>query len=391
MIEKKKILIFAPTYLPGIKGGGPIKSIKNIVENLNEEYNFCIITSDRDVGDSKSYENIETNKLIKHKNSNIIYIAPSWHSIKIIKKIILEINWDCIYLNSFFSSIFSIVPLIIAKNIINDKQSIIIAPRGELDEGALELKKFKKRAYILISKLFGMYKHVIWHATCNEENQYIKAIFKNSEYIHIASNLTDKLEDLNCLEIKRKKESGKVKIVFLSRISRKKNLRFAIQTLKHLKGDVILDIYGPIEDELYWKECEEEISNLPYNIKVTYKGIIENSKVKEILSQYDLFYLPTYGENYGHSIMESFMSACPVLISNTTPWKNLDEQKCGWDIPLSDKNKFMEILQNIIDSDNKSYEYLIKGAYEYGCDKSTNKNDLEKHSQLFKIILKYSS
>lgn len=385
MTEKKNVLIFAATYLPGVKGGGPIKSIKNIVENLNNEYNFYIVTSDRDLGDSKPYKNIEVNKWIKNENSIVMYVSQDWYSMKNIKRIISEINWDCIYLNSFFGYKFSILPLIVSRNIIKDSQNIIIAPRGELDKGALELKKLKKKIYISISKLFKIYKNVVWHATCNEEKQYIKNVFKNSKYIHVASNLTERIDDINYLELKNKKEQGKIKIVFLSRISRKKNLKFAIQTLKNLNGNVILDIYGPIEDDLYWKECQGEINKLSDNIKVNYKGIVENSKVKLILSQYDLFYLPTYGENYGHVIIEALISACPVLISDMTPWINLERYKCGWDIPLSDENKYKEVLQKIIDSDKNSYEYLSKGAYEYGCSKLTNTKDLQNHSKLFKI------
>ena len=120
MTEKKNVLIFAATYLPGVKGGGPIKSIKNIVENLNNEYNFYIVTSDRDLGDSKPYKNIEVNKWIKNENSIVMYVSQDWYSMKNIKRIISEINWDCIYLNSFFGYKFSILPLIVSRNIIKD-------------------------------------------------------------------------------------------------------------------------------------------------------------------------------------------------------------------------------------------------------------------------------
>jgi len=53
--KKKIVLIFVGAYTPGYKAGGPIQSIQNLVECLNNDFEFKIITSDRDIGDSKAY------------------------------------------------------------------------------------------------------------------------------------------------------------------------------------------------------------------------------------------------------------------------------------------------------------------------------------------------
>ena len=39
---KKDILIIMGRYLPGYKDGGPVRSIKNLVDYLGDEYNFKI-------------------------------------------------------------------------------------------------------------------------------------------------------------------------------------------------------------------------------------------------------------------------------------------------------------------------------------------------------------
>lgn len=52
------------------------------------------------------------------------------------------------------------------------------------------------------------------------------------------------------------KESGSLHLVFLSRISEKKNLLFLLRVLAHNSElSVQLDIYGPIEDKAYWKNA----------------------------------------------------------------------------------------------------------------------------------------
>lgn len=47
----KNILILMGRYLPGYKDGGPVRTIVNLVDILGNEYNFNIMTSDRDHGD----------------------------------------------------------------------------------------------------------------------------------------------------------------------------------------------------------------------------------------------------------------------------------------------------------------------------------------------------
>ena len=38
-----------------------------------------------------------------------------------------------------------------------------------------------------------------------------------------------------------------------------------------------------------------------------------------MFQEYDLLFLPTKGENFGHVILESMSAGTPVLISDTTP------------------------------------------------------------------------
>ncbi|MBK7856397.1 MAG: glycosyltransferase [Bacteroidetes bacterium] len=107
---------------------------------------------------------------------------------------------------------------------------------------------------------------------------------------------------------------------------------------------VDFDIYGLQEEESYWQQCENAIHQLPTNITATYKGAIDNTQLKEALSQYHFSILPTMHENYGHSIVESWAAGCPVIISDNTPWRKLEKEKCGWDILLNNSNKFAEAL-----------------------------------------------
>ena len=73
---RKDILIIMGRYLPGYKDGGPIRSIKNLTDYLGNEYNFKILTCDRDHGDEGPYPNIKVNGWNRVGNADIYYVPP---------------------------------------------------------------------------------------------------------------------------------------------------------------------------------------------------------------------------------------------------------------------------------------------------------------------------
>ena len=64
-IEKIRILILVPHYLPGYNAGGPIRSVANMIQFLGDEFKFKIITSDRDLYSDKPFSNISPNRWMK--------------------------------------------------------------------------------------------------------------------------------------------------------------------------------------------------------------------------------------------------------------------------------------------------------------------------------------
>ena len=44
----------------------------------------------------------------------------------------------------------------------------------------------------------------------------------------------------------------------------------------------------------------------------------------------DCLILPSMGENFGISIIESLARGIPIITTKNTPWKELVKKKCGW-------------------------------------------------------------
>ena len=386
-----KILIFTAFYIPGYKGGGPIRSIANIVDTLGDDFNFKLITRDRDFGDTEAYKEINSDTFQRVGNADVLYLSPKKLSPLSLCRRIRSIDYDAIYLNSFFNFYFTIIPLLLMRFSFIPSGSIILASRGEFSPGALAIKSFKKRIYIALAKMLGLYKNVLWHASSEHEAKNIRRYFGKKTRIFIVPNLASPYKVTDNSKEEKNKEKGHLKIIFLSRISRKKNLDGALNMLKELKGKVEFNIYGPIEDEIYWAECNNIISDLPENIKVEYCGSIEHNEVNAVMREHDIFFFPTHGENFGHVILEAFCAACPVVISDQTPWLNLDKKGVGYDLPLDKPERFVDILQKWIDMNNLEYMLFHKKAREYGMKFATDKHLVEETRQLFCQALKFNN
>ncbi|MCF6095694.1 glycosyltransferase family 4 protein [Thermovorax subterraneus] len=379
---KEKVLIMTGYYIPSVKGGGPIQSIKNLVDKLSDRIDFYIVTSDRDLGDKEPFKNIQIDTWTKVGNAKVFYTDVKKLSWKKIIDLINNIDFDVLYLNSFFSYKFSIIPVILRKIKKIPEKRIIIAPRGEFSKGALGFKKLKKQLFIAFSKITGLHSDVVWHATTELEKCDIKQIFGEKIEIIVANNLAAG-HDIIEYEKKITKKEGELKIVFVSRIHPKKNLKKAIELVKNVEGKIEFNIYGPIEDTKYWMKCLQVINELPSNIKVEYKGVATHDKIIDIFREHHVFLFPTLGENFGHVIIEALIGGCPVIISDQTPWINLEAVHAGWDIPLDNEKKYIEVIQYCVDLGNEEYKFLSKKAFTLGMKISNDEKEIDNYCKLF--------
>ena len=72
----KKIAILCGRYLPGYKDGGPVRTLINLTNCLGKEYNFIIITNDRDHGDKEPYKGIKYTEPNKVGDAEVWYLKP---------------------------------------------------------------------------------------------------------------------------------------------------------------------------------------------------------------------------------------------------------------------------------------------------------------------------
>lgn len=379
-----EILTLVEYYLPGYKGGGPIQTVSNMVEQL-KEVQFKIVTRDRDLGDTRPYESVRVNEWQRVSAAKVFYASPDRLSLVSLRRLIHKTSYDALYLQSLFSPLFTLQVLLLRKFDMIPKRPLIIAPRGELSPGALALKKAKKQSYLSFARVLKLYNGVIWQASSGEEERDIQRHFGDDARVVVAPNIAQKPRDT--LTLRLPKEPGKLKVVFLSRVDRKKNLDGAIKMLKSVQGEVLFNIYGPVSDSAYWQECQTLLQSLPPNVTVRYQGPVGHEKVSETLVNYDLFFLPTHGENYGHAILEALVAGCPVLISDRTPWRDLEEKGVGWELPLENPEGFTRVLQQCVEMGTEAHSRLSAQAREFGMSRSSAPEVVQQNLALFRQAL----
>jgi len=355
---KPVVLIFARYYLPGYRAGGPIRTIANLVERLSDTFEFRIVASDRDLGAQHPYPDAEHGRWIKRGKALVRYVSVDRFGFGEVADIVRSTPHDAIYLNSFFDPRFTQQVLVNRRLRRLAGRPIVLAPRGEFSEGALQLKRFKKGVFIRLTKWLKLYDGLTWQASSAREAEDIQRVLSLGERIVgrvvVGGNIAvapDLASSGNIagssIAAAPRRSGGPLEACFLARISPMKNLDFTLRVLAQVCVPVRFAIYGPIEDAAYWSRCEELIGELPSNIEVVYKGAVEPAQVVPTLAQHDLFLFPTRGENFGHVIHEALRAGLPLLISDQTPQQHLDEQGVGWDLPLDNAAEFARRVEDV--------------------------------------------
>lgn len=380
------ILTFSAGYLPGYKGGGPIRTIENMVNRLSEKFVFKIVTADRDLGDVGPYEGLELDRWLSVGDAEVMYVSRDRQTLRETAHLLRETSHDVLYLNSFFGARFSLLPLAVRRMGFAERKPTILAPRGELDSGALALKSLKKRAFIKVASLNGLYSDIAWQASSGLEAERIQRIMGVSrDRVFIAA-------DLPTASVGRPRREfpaneGPLRVAFLSRISRKKNLDYALRVFAEVQAPCLFTIHGVIEDQAYWQECERLIAALQPHVRVEYRGALPHDQVEVALSCADLFLFPTRGENYGHVILEALSAGVPVLTSDQTPWTDLSSREAGWVLPLGDPKAFAAIIDGCASESLEVRARRSRMAEAYARDVISADDAVDANIQMFLEVM----
>lgn len=352
------VLVLAPTYPPAFRAGGPARTLEALVKAAPENFQSWVIAPNRDLGSSEDLD-VPVNSWSSVSNVAIKYIRE-YRLVEAFRQIQSTkfLSPDLIYVNSFSHPVFALIPYFLFQVRNWHKAVLVVAPRGEMDPNALEVKGFAKSTLIKLLKISGFAKKMTWQASNEREAIHIKDVWGPDAKIIIR-------EDETSLPFEADgptKHKEPLRFGFVSRIVPNKGVLEAIEAVNELTTPVVLDIYGPEEDEAYVSRCKQIADKAPQNCTINFNGPIDHSKVRETLASFDAFVFPTYFENFSHAIAESLSVSTPVISPDTTPWTKVLASGGGRVIDESASNSLPQILKSISEMSTEELSHFRSAA-----------------------------
>ena len=337
-MPKRRVLVICQYYLPGFGGGGGMWTIRNLIERFSDRFEFFVLTTDRDGPSKPLPDSVVRDSWTTLGPARVYYAANGFVSTRTLHTVIEESYPDAIYLNSVFASLTRKCLGARRRRAVRSVPTLL-SPCGELSAGALSHKKGKKRSYLAMARLLGLFEDIVWRATTEAEVPEIENAIGREVDIQVAPDLPPAsiLPDFAFGE-KPPKTAGQVDLIFASRIAPKKNLQFLLEQLGRITlNGLTLTIVGQVEDIEYWRACKNQIESLSGRIDVRILGGVSNDELLGLMKRSHFFVLPTLNENFGYVFLEALAAGCPLIISDNTIWSDVADRDAGFVIPLSDE------------------------------------------------------
>lgn len=336
--RRHDVVMTTYAFEPGFKAGGPVKSVAELLDRLDGKVSCLLVTSDRDLGDALPYPGL-SGRLVDRGGHQVLYVDRGdprhwWRALRLVR----AARPDVLYLNSFFSPLFTVLPVLATLVRVIRPRAVLLAPRGELSPGALGLKSRKKERFLRVWSRVLRRVGATFHASTELEAQHVRAVLPWARSVVQVNSAGPPPRPAPV------PPRDDARFVFVSRISPKKNLELALAALARVRVPVTLDVYGPVEDTELWARCRAAIAAMPPHVTVRHRGPVAPADVGATFARYDAFVFPTLGENFGHVIAEALAAGCPVLCSPETPWSDVLADGGGTVVPSFDVDAWAAVL-----------------------------------------------
>lgn len=363
--NKPKVFIVTDWYYPGYKAGGPITSVYNMVQSLGQDIDFKIYTRNTDWFDSTPYA-LASDQWLPCENA-LVYYSSGGHIQKLFS-IISNLESDSIlYVNGFYSPIFSLLPMLLGM-LSKKPKGIIVAPRGMLNKNAIAIKPFRKKLIISLLRILGLEKKALFHSASNNESSQIHQVYTQAR-IKLAENLPKKIVASN--------NPGRVGFINVGRISEVKNSLKMVKLFSAF-SELEFCLIGTTDDQNYQALCNENASK-----NTIFIPGLNPKEVGEKLESAKFYISMTSGENFGHAIIEAMASGCPVIISDKTPWSDLESFGAGWVIALDDDLRWKSVISEASSMAEEDYQQMSDRAKEYVSSKLNFDEIRQQYFDLF--------
>lgn len=370
-----RICLVSSSFYPATFYGGPISATWDLSKKLASKGVEIYVSTTNANGSNKLdvERNIflkkQDNIFVKYYNEQIInklsftFIFGIWNDIK--KSDVVYIQYLFHY-TVLFSLIFGVF----------QNKKLIICPRGSFSNFTLLNKlSFIKSVWIRLF-ISPFSNKIIWQASSYLEEKDIKRNFPEAK-IEIINDGVDFNSFQHSVSISKE--------LLLYKFAKQKfetvsNLFFSMGRLHKIKRfDVLIDAFlkflkknkdaklliagGDDGDKEY---LEQKISKLRIYNSVFLIGEIGFLDKKLLLNNCDYFTLASEFESFGIVVAEALACGKPIVLSNKTPWKDLEINNCGI-LADNDKESFFNAFVKIVHEkyDSRNIKNYLKSNYDW--------------------------
>jgi len=230
---------------------------------------------------------------------------------------------------------------------------LIVSPRGMMEPWAMRNQPVKKHVAWWTYQRALISRASLLIATAPEELESIRALGIRVPVAIIPNGIELPLEKVT----RWLPNKGRRTVLFLSRIHPKKGLEMAIEVWGRLRPTGWkFRIIGP-GDASYINLLRCKIQELGLGQQVTIEGLLDGEAKFDAFRAADVFLLPTYSENFGVVVAEALAVGTPVITTQGTPWRELEERGCGWWIPIG-VEPLVDVLQAVTTMSRESLDLM---------------------------------
>ena len=233
----------------------------------------------------------------------------------------------------------------------------VYSTRGCLEPFAFGMKSYKKKVAMFLFQDKDLRKAACLHATATQEAENLRNLGYTNPIAVIPNGI-----DLSRFSVSSQKQEGKKrKLLFVSRIHRKKGIDMLIKAWNMLDDSFYneweLDIVGNKQDKQYYNE----LVAMAQCGDVVFSGELWGQDLINKYNEADLYILPTHSENFGIVVAEALACGVPVITTTGAPWQVVEERKCGWWIEPTVEDIYNTLKISLMKSEEELSEMGKRG------------------------------
>ena len=205
----------------------------------------------------------------------------------------------------------------------------VVSIRGMLQPWAMQHKAAKKKLAWWLYQKRDLSRAALHHVTASHEIAPLIGRVPAARVCCIPNGI-----DCPSPSVKDVEDRKRI-VLFVGRLYPVKGLPLLLEAWsKLLPGGWKLRLVGP-DEAGHRAELEALVRKFMLGETVTFTGPLAGEVLAAEYRRASLFVLPSHTENFGMAIGEAMAHALPVITTQGAPWKLLEQERCGWWVPVS--------------------------------------------------------